>query len=121
MLMGEKHTAVLIESRSPPALSPGAKYLDANLLCRIPRVIFWIHVDQFPRADAVQLEDGFFIGPGVVAHGRGHYGEGAGGHRLFVVLFELFTGANVEAAGDDRHVFVGGVPVGHDLVVGGEF
>lgn len=80
------------------------------------RVVGRVHIRDGPRAHTVKLQDGLALCPGEMAHRRRPVAERSCGHRLGRRLVESVTDADIERAGEDRHVLDTGVVVRRDSI-----
>src|ERR1041385_1843214 len=110
-------TAVRIDVCSPAMLIVSS--FGAVLLFFLRRVR-GIDVVKLPWPRGVDLKHRLFLRPGEVVHLRRHDPETAGRQRRSLVFVELVAKAEVERAGEDRHVLGGGMPVRGYVVIGGE-
>ena len=86
-------------SRRPSA---GAGRPDTNSLLPVPRIIRRINVLDHPGPAAVDLDDGFTLGPGEMLHAGRHYREAASDHFAPGGFIELIRHSEVECSRDDR-------------------
>src|SRR6516164_198075 len=82
----------------------------------LPRIIRGVDVNKLKWADAVDLDNGFALGPGEVAHLPWHDHERTCRQGLRGVGAELVAFGRHESALDHRDVFIRRMPVRRDLV-----
>ena len=82
-----------------------------GLLLRVTRIIRRIDIRNYPRADAVELNDGITLCPSEMPHSRRPEAESSLGHFTSGRLVELLTHAKIESPGNDGYALDLRVPV----------
>src|SRR5204863_7957944 len=87
-----------------------------SLLLRVTRIVCWIHVFDYKRPHALDLDDCFRGRPGIVLHPRRHDHIAASAHLFSSCFIKLISRANVKCAGNYRNMLCRWVRMRRNLV-----
>src|SRR5512133_3294971 len=82
----------------------------------VPGVVTLVDVGEPQWGLSVDLDHGFTLGLHVMMHRRIHVSEAAGGKGLQAGFVELVAHADLQRAGDDRHILALGMEMRRDHV-----
>jgi len=91
-----------------------------RLFCPHPRIVSRIDVNDFPWAEATQLDNCFAARPRKMGHLGGHRAVGPCRKWVRSVGIKTFPAAQVHHSGDDCETFGSWVPVGEHSITTGQ-